>query len=227
MLPRGRFPVLLGFFSIVAGAVGCAGDVTSPGISIGGSGAAGGGSSGTGGNGGSVGGGGAGASGSGGNVGIISPLLPARIRRMTNAEYDASVKALFGTSMTMSATFPPDSRQGIFARGGYTVNDAQRVDPVLGKQLSDAASAVVAEARQNGRLANFSPCTNAATGGEACAKTFIQSFGAKAYRRPLADDEVTAFLAVYRVGAMGATYNDGIDLVTRATLQSAGFVYLT
>jgi hypothetical protein len=46
-------------------------------------------------------------------------LLPPSIRRMTNAEYDASVQALLGTTMTPSAAynFPPDSRQG----GGFTL----------------------------------------------------------------------------------------------------------
>jgi Protein of unknown function (DUF1592)/Protein of unknown function (DUF1588)/Protein of unknown function (DUF1595)/Protein of unknown function (DUF1587) len=168
-----------------------------------------------------------GTGGGGGNIGTINPLLPAGIRRLTNAEYDGSVRALLGTSMAMAGTFPPDSRQGIFSRGGYTLNDAQRVDPVLGKQLSDAATALVAEARQNGRLANMAPCTNASTGGEACAKTFIGSFGPKAYRRPLTDDEVNAFLVVYRAGATGGTYADGIDMIARAALQSAGFLYIT
>jgi hypothetical protein len=185
-----------------------------------------GGKAGTGGGLGNVGGGNA-AGGSGGNIGAVSPLLPARIRRLTNGEYDASVRALLGTSMTMAGTFPPDSRQGIFSRGGYTLNDAQRVDPVLAKQLSDASVAMVTEARQNGRLANLAPCANSATSGEACATTFIQSFGAKAYRRPLTADEVNALITVYRVGATGATYNDGIDIVVRAVLQSAGFLYVT
>jgi hypothetical protein len=67
-------------------------------------------------------------------------LLPPSIRRMTNAEYDASVQALFGTTMTPSTNFPPDSRQG----GGFTYNDAQRVDPVMAKALDDAAQALQA-----------------------------------------------------------------------------------
>src|SRR4051812_12045094 len=37
-------------------------------------------------------------------------LLPPSVRRITNAEYDASVQALLGTTMAPSATFPPDSR---------------------------------------------------------------------------------------------------------------------
>ena len=242
MLTRTALSAFVFIFGIGAATTGCVGDAASgsptggstgqpTGGSGGTSGGAGSGGSGTG-SGGMVSGtgnapGSGGASASGGTVGTTNPLLPARIRRLTNSEYDASVRVLLGSPTTMAATFPPDSRQGIFARGGYTVNDAQRVDPVLAKQLSEAALAAVTEARSSGRLTNLAPCSNASTGGEACAKTFIASFGAKAYRRTLTDAEAAGLLTVYKTGATGATYNDGIDLVIRALLQSAGFLYVT
>jgi hypothetical protein len=151
-------------------------------------------------------------------------LLPPSIRRMTNAEYDASVQALFGTSMAPSTSFPPDSRQG----GGFTYNDAQRVDPVMAKALDDAAQALVTEARGNNKLATLSPCSNPTSQGETCAKTFIQSFGAKAFRRAVTASEVTDLVTLYHAGADSpGTYNEGIDLVTRGILQSVGFLYVT
>jgi len=151
-------------------------------------------------------------------------LLPPSVRRMTNAEYDASVQSLLGTAMTPSTNFPPDSRQ----IGGYTLNDAQRVDPVLAKALDDAAQALVTEARGNNKLATLAPCSNATTGGEACARTFITSFGGTAFRRAVASDEMTDLVALYHAGADSpGTYNEGIDLVTRGILQSVGFLYVT
>jgi hypothetical protein len=163
--------------------------------------------------------------------------LPARVRRLTNAEYDASVKALLGSTMAPSGTlsFPPDARQGSAsspAGPAFTLNDAQRVDPVMAGKLDTAALALVAEARMNGKLAALAPCSNpSGAQGEACAKTFVQKFGAKVYRRPLSDTEVNALVsgstAAYHVGADGYTYNDGIDLLTRILLQSAGFMYVT
>jgi hypothetical protein len=174
--------------------------------------------------------------GTGGAAVNASPNLPARIRRLTNAEYDASVQALLGTTTTPSATFafPPDARQGPAnspAGPAFTVNDAQRVDPVLADKLDAAAQALVTEARGNGKLAALSPCANPTSGGEACARSFLQTFGAKAYRRSLTDDEVTKLVSgttsAYHVGADGYTYNDGIDLLTRILLQSPGFLYLT
>ncbi len=151
-------------------------------------------------------------------------LLPPSVRRMTNAEYDASVQALLGTTMAPSANFPPDSRQ----LSGYTLNDAQRVDPVMAKALDDAAQALVTEARAANKFTTLAPCSNTTSGGEACAKTFIASFGAKAFRRAVSTGETTDLVALYHVGADSpGTYNEGIDLVTRGILQSVGFLYVT
>lgn len=179
---------------------------------------------------------GSGGAGSGGAAASTSPYLPARIRRLTNAEFDASVQSLLGTSMAASATyaFPPDARQGPSnapAGAAFTVNDAQRVDPVLADKLDTAALALVAEARANGKLAALSPCANPASNGEACARTFLGSFGAAAYRRALSSDEVDALVSgassAYHIAADGYTYADGIDQLTRVLLQSAGFLYVT
>lgn len=165
-----------------------------------------------------------------------SPLLPARVRRLTNAEYDASVQTLLGTSMAPSVrfSFPPDARQGPHnspAGAAFTVNDAQRVDPVLADKLDTAAQALVAEARESGKLSELAPCADTASAGEACARAFLESFGSKAFRRPLSDEELDGLVvgpsAAYHVGADGYSYEEGIDLLVRVLLQSAGFLYVT
>jgi hypothetical protein len=182
------------------------------------------------------GGSGSSATGGAGGAGSSPPLLPARIRRLTNAEYDASVQALLGTSMAPSVefSFPPDARQGPHnspAGAAFTVNDAQRVDPVLAVKLDAAAEALVTEARENGKLSALAPCADPAGGGEDCATTFLRSFGGKAFRRPLNDEEInglaTGPMSAYHVGADGYSYEDGIDLLARVLLQSPGFLYVT
>lgn len=146
-------------------------------------------------------------------------LLPARVRRLSNAEFDTSVKALLGVDSKFGASFTPDTRQD-----GFTRNDAQRVDPVFITQLSEAADKVAESARS--RLGQLAPCQDAA-GSEACARTFIESFAKRAYRRPVQTREVDALLSVYRAAAEGATYADGIQTTISAVLQSPGFLYLT
>lgn len=149
-------------------------------------------------------------------------LLPARIRRLTVAEYESSLRDLVGdVAQGITASFAPDALQG----GGFTVNAAQIVDPVLIKQLAGAADTIAANVKM--RLNELAPCADSATQGEACAKTFIQNFAGRAYRRPLDADDVTHLLAVYHVAADATGYADGIEQLTRAMLQSASFLYQT
>ena len=147
------------------------------------------------------------------------------------------MQALLGTSMRPSVelSFPPDARQGPTnspAGAAFSVNDAQRVDPVLAGKLDAAAQALVAEARASGRLAELSPCADpSAAGGEACAATFMRTFGERAFRRPVSDEEVTSLVSrsgsTYHVAADGHTYEDGIDVLTRVMLQTPAFLYVT
>lgn len=146
--------------------------------------------------------------------------MPSRIRRLTNAEYNASVQGLLGTSLAPADDFPPDARQH-----GYTVNEAQRVDPVIARALDEAALQLAAEARQD--FATLAPCADPIAAGLTCAESFIESFGQKAYRRPLDDADKASLLALYEAGTDGAGYEEGIQLVIRGILQSPGFLYLT
>jgi hypothetical protein len=146
-------------------------------------------------------------------------LIPARVRRLSNAEYDGTVASLLGTALAPGRAFAPDKRQS-----GFTANEAQRVDSVLAKQLYAAAEQLAADARP--RFPEIAPCATPAD-PEACARTFIASFGARAYRRPLADEEAAGLLDVFRAGALDATYADGIELAIRALLQTGSFMYLT
>lgn len=191
-----------------------------------GSGGRGGGSLGGSGLGGSAAGGSGGGNGGGGTGGMVSDsLLPARVRRLTNAEYAASVFALLNVDANAAvATFPRDATQKL----GFTVNDQQIVSSLLADQLDTIAQQIVTSARQVGEIAFLAPCDDPVASGKTCARTFIQSFAAKAYRRPVTADDVDPLLDLYRaVIAEGGTYADGLDFVVRAILQAPSFVYLT
>jgi hypothetical protein len=213
----GRFQKLAGTMALLGlAALGCAGAGYNPTVT------------GTGGSGSGTGTGGSGSSsGTGGSGMDSSNYLQTDVRRLTNAEYDASVQALFGTKQTPAAsTFAADSRQS-----GYSLNENQVVASQMAKQLDAAAIALVTEARSNGTLAQLSPCTDPVHGGTACAATFVQTFGARVYRRPVTSDEATNLATVYQAAVTGDTgsspYDDGIDLVTRTMLESPGFLYVT
>jgi hypothetical protein len=216
-----------------AGATGATGSTSSAGngatggssiVNVGGTmsgGAAGAGAVGTGG---AAGAGAVGTGGSGGGVELPpdtdkAELLPAGIRRLTNEEFAASVFSLLDVALPPDISLPPDARQD-----GFTRNAAQRVDPVLAKQLDAVAQVLAAAARP--RFGTLAPCSTPA-GSDECAASFIASFGAKAYRRPLTTEEATAMLDLYKVGLTGGSYEEGIELVIRGALQSAGFLYIT
>jgi hypothetical protein len=141
-------------------------------------------------------------------------LIPARVRRLSNSEYDGSVAALLGTQLTPGRSFTPDARQS-----GFTANEAQRVDAVVARQLYAAAEDLAAEAR-----AQLAPCPSDA---DSCGSAFIADFAARAYRRPLSAAESAGLLELFRAGADGASYEDGIELVIQAVLQTGSFLYLS
>ena len=176
-----------------------------------------------------LGGAGAATAGDAGTSAAAMNLLPARVRRLSNGEFDATTHALLGTSQTFASMLPVDVRQGSFNAGGFpaagfTRNAAAVFDAVATPQVESAADALAKEAVT--KVTTLAPCASG-TDQTTCAKSFISSFGAKAYRRSLTTDEESGLLTVYQTGAKDQTYTDGIELVVTTILQSAGFLYVT
>jgi hypothetical protein len=229
---RRRIPVACARTAVIlaafAGCVGKIGDAASgSGAGTGSAGSTGTAGAGAGGSPGTAGTGGTGSTGvagnaAGGATGQPDPgatEIPARIRRLTNAEYDHTVAALLGTTAQPGLGFTPDSRQS-----GFTINADQRVDGVLADQLKLSAETLARQAVSE-RLATLVPC--AAAANEACAGMFIDGFGRRAFRRPLTSDEKSGLLEVFRVGIEGGSFADGVELVITAVLQAPAFLYLT
>ncbi len=147
-------------------------------------------------------------------------FLPARIRRLTNAEYEATTQALLGTTDPVSDAFVPDSRQS-----GFTRNAEQIVDPLLARQLQQTADTHAARFVASG-LAQEAPCA-ATAADRACALDFYQGFLPQAYRRPLETGELDAVMTVFDAGMAGGTFQEAMTLSLSAVLQSAAFVYHT
>ena len=136
------------------------------------------------------------------------PLLPARVRRLTNAEYAASVFALLGVDADAAvAGFPRDATQKL----GFTVNDAQIVSSVLASQLDSIAQQIVTSARQIGQFDFLAPCSDPTSGRRdlrAHLHPVVRRQGLPASRSP----PTTSIRCwrLYRAGAAeGGTYDDG------------------
>jgi hypothetical protein len=141
------------------------------------------------------------------------------LRRLTQPEYDNTVRDLLGDTTSPANAFPPDQRQGDFANTAVALT----VSPLLAQGYESAAEAMATAAIA--RLATIAPCNTATTGEDACATQFVQTFGKRAFRRPLTTDEQSGFMALYTTNRSGADYNNGIQSVIEAILQSAPFLY--
>ncbi len=144
-----------------------------------------------------------------------------RIRRLTNAEYRATVSRALGLDIDLSVEFIPESRQA-----GYTRNAASVVDPILARQLDEAAKEVTTALPASSFYKTVS-CTGASP-NEACAREFLTLLLPKLYRRPVPAVEVDALIdAVFRTAEPSGGFEEALMLCVSAALQSAAFMYHT
>jgi hypothetical protein len=154
-----------------------------------------------------------------------NPVAPATVsaavapmRRLTREQYLNTVRDLVGVQDAVAASALPgdDAIQDRFHSN--VVSPVQTID--VGK-YADAADAIAGKAAAN--LGSLLGCDPKMTGEPTCARSFIESFGKRAYRRPLTMAEIDLMQAVYGGGGDFAT---GIRLVVAAVLQSPKFLYL-
>jgi hypothetical protein len=120
------------------------------------------------------------------------------------------VEAAATTSVT------PDEKMGPF----YS-NAVAPVDELAVEQYQELAQRVAAAAAP--RAAAIAGCELATDA--ACPGRFIETFGRKAYRRPLEATEKTELLAVFETGKATGDALKGFQTVVEAMLQSPFFLY--
>jgi hypothetical protein len=74
---------------------------------------------------------------------------------------------------------------------------------------------------------NVKECTKVAEAASqsGCAAAFIQSFGGRAFRRPLSEEETEGLTALYQSSAETWGFADALTIVTSAILTSPQFLY--
>src|SRR5450432_1567986 len=161
---------------------------------------------------------GTGAAGTAVNSGPSKPAAP--LRRLSSLQYNNTVRDLLGDTTKPADLFESEEVLGTFSGSAALA----RVSPIAADQYRAAAETLSATAVTH--LSTLVTCTptDAAT-EEACAKTFITDFGLRAYRRPLADDEVTSKLDLFRKARALGDFSFGIQGVIAALLQSPHFLY--
>jgi hypothetical protein len=146
----------------------------------------------------------------------VSPL-----RRLTSAEYDATVKDLLADATAPSQAFPQQPRSGT----GTFSSDAAglTVAPIVIESYMTAAEQLAATAAKS--LGTLLGCSPAGAAEESCVRQFLERFGKRAYRRPLAAQEVTDLLALYKTIRTKRDVPRSVEVTLRAILQSPHFLY--
>jgi hypothetical protein len=144
----------------------------------------------------------------------------APLRRLTQEQYTNSVRDLFG-NVNLSGVFPNAQSASQF---GLAQADVDSVDLDKYQRAAELVGAAVAT-DQNLRN-RIAPCTaTVAADQRNCAKTFLNAFGGRIYRAPIAAADLDRHLALYDAGAANGGYAHGMELLVRGMLQSPKFLY--
>jgi hypothetical protein len=147
-------------------------------------------------------------------------LLPARMRRLSNYEYERTASELLGRPVEVADALPPDVRQE-----GYSRNAEQALPPSLGTRLAALAEGL-AERAVSERLDELAPCRT--SGSRACRDAFLQRYASRAFRRPVTPEELGRLARLFdRAGAAGEGFPDGARGVLRALLQAPALLYVS
>ncbi|MCA9603597.1 MAG: DUF1592 domain-containing protein [Myxococcales bacterium] len=139
------------------------------------------------------------------------------IRLLTRDEYNNTIRDLLGDN-SRPLVDSPSADTGTFDNNA----NALSISSPMATHYLEAAEQVAAKAMQN--PGNLLPCSPEGD-GTACAKEFIATFGRRAFRRPVPDDEATALLALYSSVRTVGSFNDAIEVLIQAILNSPRFLY--
>ncbi len=141
-----------------------------------------------------------------------------KLRRLTRQQVDNTVRDLLGVDAEAERTFSPDERMGPFY--------SNAIAPVTSLQVQQAQELAARVARAvEPRMAEIAPCDLQAAADLSCARSFVEEFGERAYRRPLEPDEADALVNLYEIGSSGVGAGNGFRLVVEVMLQSPSFLY--
>jgi hypothetical protein len=113
------------------------------------------------------------------------------LRRLTRSQFRNAVRDIFGVEVDVTKL---DSDIGQFpAVGAAAVQTSPRGVEQYQTAIEEAVNAVWSDATKR---AKFIGCTPGNTATDACTRTFIETMGRRAWRRPLAAEEITELVGV-------------------------------
>ncbi len=144
------------------------------------------------------------------------------LRRLTHSQYNNTVRDLLGDYSRPADRFPPED----FVNGFKNQLRTQGMPPLLTEAYSAAAEKLALNAFRAGDVNRLVPCKAASAGDAKCRDQFVRSFGLRAFRRPLTDEEMHRYTALFTAqSAKSRAFLDGARVVVEAMLQSPKFLF--
>jgi len=144
--------------------------------------------------------------------------------RLTATQYRNTLRDILGEDVVLPQAPEPDE-----AAGGFIAVGASRtsVSPLGVERFEEAAYNLAAQVMDEpARRERLVPCSPTAVTDDACAEQFVTTFGLRAWRRPLAADEVTKLVEIARASADALNdFWDGLEFAMAAILQSPNFLF--
>jgi hypothetical protein len=148
--------------------------------------------------------------------GVESPS-PRLLRQLTLNEYRSTVTDLLQITNPDTTAIPPD-----VTIAGYTTNvTGTYVNQTYMDAYSSTGTALAARAVKEA----YTTLVTCTTQDTACATTFVNAFGLRAFRRPLVADETARYLKLFDTSVTGGDFKVGVGLVLQAMLVSPNFLF--
>lgn len=144
------------------------------------------------------------------------------IQRLSRAEYATTLEALLGVDIGADAELLPDDPQTPFDNDYTEQIASQALIEGLRLVAERATAAVLADPT---RVSAVVGCAPSGPDDAACLRSFVERFGRRALRRPLTDEEVSAYLGLQRFAVAEGEFDVAVGLVLRAMLQDMELVY--
>jgi hypothetical protein len=157
---------------------------------------------------------------------VTDPSVPAtgHLRRLSAVQFTRSLQDLLGPTGPLPVVEESPASDGLKAIGSSITALSARGVEQLEEATNTALEVVFADPARRDALIGCAPAPTA--WDETCARTFVQTFGRRAWRRPLGADEVTRYLTLGQAEAMEAgAFADGARAIASALLQSPNFLY--
>src|SRR5204863_9864773 len=120
-----------------------------------------------------------------------------QLRRLTHSEYNNTVRDLLGDYSRPADRFPPED----FVNGFKNQLRTQGMPPLLAEAYGAAAEKLALNAFRAGDVHALLPCKPTSARDVRCRDQFVQSFGLRAFRRPLSGVELRRYAALFTAQA--------------------------